>query len=106
VPVLFRTTDVDIDFIDSCECGFFSVYINEDLDVTPCSFCNENKFVYNLEQFSFEHIWKHKFSGYRDFVTENSEIDCLNCEKKSMCRGKCPFFNELFLCNLVSKKKL
>ena len=106
VPVLFRTTDVDIDFIDSCECGFFSVYINEDLDVTPCSFCNENKFVYNLEQFSFEHIWKHKFSGYRDFVTENSEIDCLNCEKKSMCRGKCPFFNELFLCNLVSKKKV
>jgi radical SAM protein with 4Fe4S-binding SPASM domain len=101
VPVLIKTSNINIDLVDSCECGFFSVYINEDLDVTPCSFCNSDSYHYNLKEFSFEEIWNHKFTIYRDFVAENSEVSCNGCKKNSECRGKCPFFDELFLCKLI-----
>lgn len=101
VPVLMKATDVNIDFVDSCECGFFSVYIDENLDVTPCSFCNDSKYHYNLKQFSFEEIWKGKFSSYRNYVDDNCKLDCFKCDKGSQCRGKCPFFGDLFLCDLI-----
>ncbi len=101
VPVLMKATDVNIDFVDSCECGFFSVYIDENLDVTPCSFCNDSKYHYNLKQFSFEEIWKDKFSSYRNYVNKNCQLDCQKCDKHLECRGKCPFFDELFLCDLM-----
>jgi len=101
VPFLIKTSDINLDMVDSCECGFFSVYINEDLDVTPCSFCNSTSYHYNLKEFSFEEIWNHKFSSYRDFVAENSLKSCNHCKKNSECRGKCPFFDELFLCELI-----
>lgn len=101
VPVLMKATGVNIDLIDSCECGFFSVYIDENLNVTPCSFCKDSEYYYNLKQFSFEEIWKDKFSGYRDYIDSNCKLDCLKCDKISECRGKCPFFDELFLCGLM-----
>jgi radical SAM protein with 4Fe4S-binding SPASM domain len=101
VPVLMKATDVNIDLVDSCECGFFSIYIDENLDVTPCSFYNSDKYRYNLKQFSFEDIWKNKFSSYRKYVDDNCKWDCFECDKSSQCRGKCPFFEELFLCHLV-----
>lgn len=101
VPVLMKATGINIDFVDSCECGFFSVYIDENMDVTPCSFCNDNEFHYNLKQFSFEEIWKNRFSSYRSYVDDNCKLDCTECDKESECRGKCPFFDELFLCDLV-----
>jgi radical SAM protein with 4Fe4S-binding SPASM domain len=101
VPVLMKATDINIDFVDSCECGFFSVYIDENLNVIPCSFCNENKYSYNLKQFNFEEIWNNRFSGYRSYVDNNCKLDCVECDKESECRGKCPFFDELFLCELL-----
>lgn len=101
VPVLMKATGVNIDLIDSCECGFFSVYIDENLDVTPCSFCKNAEYHYNLKQFSFEEIWESKFSSYRNYVDTSCKLDCLECDKSHECRGKCPFFGELFLCDLI-----
>jgi len=37
VPLLIKHTNINRDYIDSCECGFFSVYIDELLNVKPCS---------------------------------------------------------------------
>ena len=102
VPLLIKNTDVDNDMVDSCECGFFSVYVDENLNVMPCSFCNENNLKYNLMEFNFGDIWLNKFSDYRTFITENGRIDCTDCDKLDDCRGKCPFFDELFLCELIS----
>lgn len=101
VPVLMKATGVDVDLIDSCECGFFSVYIDENLDVTPCSFCNNSIYHYNLKQFSFEEIWADKFSAYREYIDTSCKSDCVECDKISGCRGKCPFFDDLFLCGLL-----
>ncbi|MEN6553569.1 MAG: radical SAM protein [Methanobacterium sp.] len=105
VPVLMKATEVNVDLIDSCECGFFSVYIDENLDVTPCSFCNSSSYHYNLKQFSFEEIWESKFSDYRDYIDTSCKSDCVECDKISGCRGKCPFFDDLFLCGLLMIKK-
>ena len=101
VPVLMKATGVNVDLIDSCECGFFSVYIDENLDVTPCSFCNDSSYHYNLKQFGFEEIWESKFSDYRDYIDSSCKFSCDECEKASGCRGKCPFFDDLFLCGLI-----
>ncbi len=101
VPVLLKRTDLDNDLIDSCECGFFSVYIDEKLNVTPCSFSNDDYHSYNLKRFSFKEIWWGKFSKYRHYLENNCKFDCVECKKTSDCRGKCPFFDELFLCELI-----
>lgn len=103
VPVLMKATGVNVDLIDSCECGFFSVYIDENLDVTPCSFCNDSKYHYNLKESGFEKIWNDRFSGYRDYIDGECKSECAECDQISECRGRCPFFEELFLCDLVDR---
>lgn len=101
VPSLLKATEVDESLIDSCECGFFSVYINEDLDVMPCSFCNDDRFRFNLKQWSFQEIWQDWFSVYRHHIEDTGKSDCGACVKSPGCRGRCPFYGELFLCGLL-----
>jgi radical SAM protein with 4Fe4S-binding SPASM domain len=101
VPSLLKGTKVDNDLIDSCECGFFSVYVSENLDVSPCSFCNNINYGYSLKEFDFDDIWQNHLSSYRNYVDNNCKSNCSNCVKSSDCRGKCPFFDELFLCDLI-----
>ena len=102
VPVLMKSTNINVDFVDSCECGFFSVYIDENLNVTPCSFCNNSEYSYNLKQFGLENIWQDKFSSYRNYIDNSCKLNCIECDKEPECRGKCPFFDELFLCGLIN----
>ncbi len=102
VPALLKFSKIDVDLIDSCECGFFSVYIDEKLNVMPCSFCNDSQYIFNLKEYSFYDIWKHKFSKYRQFITEHGQESCDDCEESLECRGRCPFFDELFLCDIIN----
>ncbi len=96
VPVLMRFTKTNVDYIDSCECGFFSVYIDENLNVKPCSFANNDKYTYSLKKYSFEEIWERKYQKYRNEILANScESECPN---KEHCRGKCSYFDELSFC--------
>ena len=101
IPLLLKKTQTDSDLIDSCECGFFSVYIDEKLNVMPCSFCNQNKFSFNLKQIHFDEIWTERFNDYKKHIGEYGLVNCDECDKTDECRGKCPFFEELFLCDLV-----
>ena len=101
VPSLLKGTDVDKDLVDSCECGFFSVYVSENLDVMPCSFCNSADYSYSLKEFSFDDIWQNKLSGYRSYVDSCKKEVCEDCNSATDCRGCCPFFKELFLCDLI-----
>jgi radical SAM protein with 4Fe4S-binding SPASM domain len=96
VPMLLRYTDTNVDYIDSCECGFFSIYIDEKLNVKPCSFTNDESFVFNLKDNSFEEIWNYKLAAYREYVTG---LSCsIECDKKGYCRGSCVYYKELQLC--------
>jgi len=95
VPLLMKHTDINRDFLDSCECGFFSVYVDEELNVKPCSFCTDNQYVFSLKETNFKDIWLKKFTYYRKKVANNCHEECnLSIE----CRGKCPYFEELFIC--------
>ncbi|MCL5876482.1 MAG: radical SAM protein [Candidatus Bathyarchaeota archaeon] len=95
VPLLITETKVDCRFLDSCECGFFSIYINEALEVKPCSFANDNRYTFSLEKETLSNIWNNKFADYRKRVTQ---LCTLNCNRKDECRGGCLFHSNLNLC--------
>jgi radical SAM protein with 4Fe4S-binding SPASM domain len=96
VPQILRKTTLEPLWVDSCECSFFSVYIDEKLNVKPCSFSTDPRFTFNLHDFDFQFIWEKTFENYRTILFEKP---CqLDCEKKIFCRGNCLFFPELTLC--------
>jgi MoaA/NifB/PqqE/SkfB family radical SAM enzyme len=96
VPLLMKYTEVDVDYIDSCECGFFSVYIDEKMNVKPCSFANDDRFSYSLEKYTMDEIWNEKYESYRkDIMINNCNNECSN---KSNCRGKCAYYECLTFC--------
>jgi MoaA/NifB/PqqE/SkfB family radical SAM enzyme len=96
VPILMKYTEVNVDYIDSCECGFFSVYIDEKMNVKPCSFADNNKFTYNLNKYGMQVIWGKKYDLYRKEILKNK---CGNdCKNKDECRGKCIYFDEVSFC--------
>ncbi|MDR3595245.1 radical SAM protein [Clostridium sp.] len=96
VPLLMKDTKVNVDYIDSCECGFFSVYIDEEMNVQPCSFANDDRFSYNLKNYDFNDIWTNKYSSYRNDIMQNN---CKNeCTNKSNCRGKCVYYDSIAFC--------
>lgn len=94
VPLLMRYTKTNIDFIDSCEVGYFSVYIDENLRVSPCSFSN-GKDSYSLKEFDFYDIWLNKFNSFRAKSTNNCKQEC---NSKINCKGSCPYFPEITTC--------
>lgn len=97
MPSLLRNTDCNPDYIDSCECGFFSIYIDEKKNVKPCSFSNDDCFTYNLKDYSFAEIWNEKLKGYRKKLLEEHACT-MECKSHSVCRGNCLYFKELSLC--------
>lgn len=68
VPMLMYYTNVDLKYIDPCECAFFSVYIDENLFMSPCSFSSNTDFAYSLKEHSINHIWTVLFGKYRDSI--------------------------------------
>jgi radical SAM protein with 4Fe4S-binding SPASM domain len=102
VPILLHLTNTDVKFIDPCECAFFSVYIDENLNVKPCSFTNTQHHTFNLRENSFQTIWEEKFDVYR----RSSINQCARiCKNTNNCRGGCPFFEEINLCYTSSKQE-
>ncbi len=101
VPMLLHFTNIDVKFIDACECGFFSIYIDEMLNVKPCSFEYRNTWSFNLQEYTFEEIWNEKLSRYRLEQKNECNRDCLN---RSHCRGKCPT-HDITLCYSQSDEK-
>ncbi len=96
VPVLMKDTGVNVDYIDSCECGFFSVYIDENLNVKPCSFADNDDYSYNLREYAMQDIWEKKYAEYRKRISNQK---CLNeCKNKENCHGKCYYFDALSFC--------
>ena len=100
IPMLMHFNNIDLKFVDPCECAFFSIYVDENLIVRPCSFANNNEFNFSLKKFSMEYIWTVLFDRYRHSLQNK----CLRtCKNKSVCRGRCFYFDEVTLC--YSSKK-
>lgn len=95
VPMLLHETNINVNYVDSCECAYFSVYVDEKLNVSPCSFSNNTGDAFSLRKYSFSDIWNKKFNKYRKSNINNCKNSCQN---KVNCRGGCPYYKELNLC--------
>lgn len=97
VPLLMKYTQINTDYVDSCECGFFSVYVDEYKNVSPCSFSVGSEFKFNLDEYTMDEIWNEKFEVYRNMINTMKCAD-LACKNRDNCRGTCIYFSELNFC--------
>lgn len=95
IPMLLRANAVKPEFVDVCEGGFFSVYIDHNMNVSPCSFSGKQD-CYNLKQFDFYDIWFNKLHSYRDGQKNNCSLK--DCQAKELCRGCCPYYPIITQC--------
>ena len=94
VPLLMHYTKTQKDVIDFCEVGFFSVYVDENLNVSPCSFSN-GKDTYNIRDYKFYDIWLNKFSVFRSRI--NNLCNQI-CSGHGECKGRCQYYPEITIC--------
>lgn len=94
VPPLMFYTMTRQRFIDTCEVGFFSVYIDENLRVMPCSF-SDGRDAYSLRDYTFYDIWLNKFAKFRNGIKNECQQ---TCSSKSVCRGTCHYYPEITMC--------
>lgn len=94
VPMLLRNTQGLDNYVDFCEGGFFSVYVNERKEVSPCSFSN-GKDCFSLNDYDFYDIWLNKLQPYRE-----KQANCCKttCKAKSVCRGACAYYPQITTC--------
>lgn len=95
VPMLMKYTKTNLNYIDPCECAFFSVYIDENMNVKPCSFTDNTQEVFNLKEYTFDDIWNNKFDSIRQSRVNNCTSQC---NLKNECRGGCPYFEKINIC--------
>lgn len=96
VPLLLHHGGVDARTIDACECGFFSVYVDEHLEVRPCSFASPGQLAWSLRVHDFATIWQEKFTPYRQ--AQQAQQCQRECVGKAHCRGRCPLFAQIGFC--------
>jgi radical SAM protein with 4Fe4S-binding SPASM domain len=97
--MLMHFTNTTIDFIEPCECAFFSAFIDESLNIKPCSFANHNEYTYNLKEFKFLEIWDNYWNSFRDTQKNDCKRECKNTNN---CRGGCPYYSQINLCKTVN----
>jgi MoaA/NifB/PqqE/SkfB family radical SAM enzyme len=85
-------SELPVDSLGACDSGCFSVFVDEHLLVSPCSF--NKKDIFSLEDFTFQEIWKDKFQPYRDRVMST----CPTCESRTVCRS-CQVIPEINVCD-------
>lgn len=102
MPILMHFTNTPIDYIEPCECAFFSAYIDENLVVKPCSFTSHNRDSYSLRNNSFYEIWNNRWESYRKAQVNNCQRECKNSHN---CRGGCPYYNQINLCKIDKPEK-
>jgi len=94
VPMLIQCRAVRKEVVDTCEGGFFSVYIDEYMNVSPCSF-SRGKDTFSLKEHDFYDIWQNKLQSYRDRVKNGCKREC---SVHDLCRGACPYYPQITSC--------
>lgn len=97
VPLLLHDTETKPEYVDACECAFFSIYIDEQMNVRPCSFAPVGKDSWNLRNSSMEEIWNAKFAAYRS--QQQAQACVAECKTKQRCHGSCAYFPQLKYCH-------
>ena len=97
VPPVLHHGCADPRTVDACECGFFSVYVDEHLTVKPCSFAPDDEDSHSLLEWDFATIWNDLYESYRTRQLNN--ICLRECAAREHCRGVCPHFPQLGFCH-------
>lgn len=99
--ILNYTKNINLESIDYCEGGRFSMYISADMQAMPCSFGNQDsKWFVDLRTNTIEEAWNSEvFNRFRSSL-KNS---CPNCDKRDGCAGGCPICREVVLCDSVHR---
>ena len=95
VPNLLHKGFKHAELVDVCEAGFFSVYVDHKMNVSPCSFSGE-KDIYSLEEYGFYDIWENRFAYYRERLQNKCKHK--DCAAHAVCRGYCPYYPEITTC--------
>lgn len=95
VPMLLRNAVVNAALVDSCEGGSFSVYIDHQMNVSPCSF-GGGRDAYNLNEYEFYDIWLNKFEVFRQENVNKCVVS--DCKAHNLCRGCCPYYPGITVC--------
>lgn len=95
VPNLLHKGFKHAEMVDVCEAGFFSVYVDHKMNVSPCSFSG-GKDAYSLEEYDFYDIWENKFADYRGRL--QNKCKHVDCAVHAVCRGYCPYFPAITMC--------
>ena len=87
------------EYIEACESGRFSAFISEDFKLYPCSFMVDKFEGIDLRKKKIIDVWKDSelFNGIRNKIENNNCVGI--CKKENICRGGCPIFNNISLCN-------
>ena len=102
VPPVLRHGCADPRTVDACECGFFSVYIDEGLNVKPCSFAPDDGDAWSLLEWDFKTIWNGFYDSYRK--SQSARTCTSACLAHEHCRGVCPHFPEIAFCHTPSEE--
>lgn len=99
--IVNRTAHIDMNSIDFCEAGRFSMYIDADMNAMPCSFGNQNPAYYvSLRDHTIAQAWDGDvFSAFRAHLSSS----CALCKDRLACAGGCPICREVVLCNRQEK---
>ena len=99
--IINHTKNINLDSIDYCEGGRFSMYIDANMNAMPCSFGNQDsKWHVSLRDHTIEEAWNSDvFEKFRSSL-KNS---CSGCSKRAMCAGGCPICREIVLCSKSEK---
>lgn len=95
VPNLLYKEFKHAELVDVCEAGFFSVYVDHKMNVSPCSFSG-GKDAYSLDEYDFYDIWENKFADYRGRL--QNKCKHVDCTVHAVCRGCCPYYPVITMC--------
>ena len=89
------TKNIMAETIEPCESGRHSAYIDADMNIMPCSFCNQDKgYFVSLNKYSISDAWYSKpFVDFR----EKQKNSCPDCKLKEYCLP-CGAINGISLC--------
>lgn len=95
------TNKIDMDSIDFCEGGRYSMYIDANMNAMPCSFGNQNpKYYVSLKENTIEEAWNSEvFNEFRNSLCNS----CHKCKDRSACGGGCPICRDIVLCEREEK---
>ena len=95
VPNLLHAGFGRPELVDVCEAGYFSVYVDHKMNVSPCSFSG-GRDAWSLKEYDFYDIWVNMFKGYRNRQKNRCEHN--DCVAHEVCRGCCPYYPQITTC--------